>query len=131
MGQVDSEVNVIIDGMSGANGWISHGAFAANRNPLKVKENWEGVPDWVLEVWAGNEKRANRITEKRLRWQKAGVAELWEVTVGDGQKIIQVYRLDQEGVYQALPIEGELICSEVIAGFCMEQAAIFANLVEE
>ncbi len=131
IGRLGGEVGVLINGLTGEDGWVPDLAFAAKDNPLKIGKTWVGVPDWVLEVWAGEEKRQSRITEKRKRWQSAGVPELWEVIVHKGQQLVNVYRLDESGAYQLVPTAGEKICSEVINGFCIERAMIFANLVEE
>jgi Uma2 family endonuclease len=131
LGQVDSEMNVLVEGLTGKNGWIPDLAFASKDNLLKIGENWEGVPDWVLEVWAGKRKETKRIEEKRKCWQQAGVPELWEVILQAGQHIVNVYRLDEQGLYCLVPTEGDRICSIAIAGFCIERSAIFANLVGE
>ena len=131
LGQVDSEMNVIINGVTERNGWIPDLAFAAKNTSLEISDNWYGIPDWVLEVWAGGEKRSGRISEKRRRWEQAGVPELWEVIWRKDQQIVKIYRLS-EGRYQEMPTDGQAqLCSQVIEGFCMERAAIFANLVQE
>ncbi len=131
LGTVGGEVGVLINGLTGEDGWVPDLAFASKDNLLKIGKTWVGVPDWVLEVWAGEEKRQSRITEKRKRWQSAGVPELWEITLHKGPQIVNVYRLDESGVYQLRPTVEEKICSQVISGFCIERNAIFANLVEE
>ncbi len=127
LGQIDGEMNVLVVGITGENGWIADLAFASKANPLKIGASWEGVPDWVLEVWAGQRNETKRITEKRQRWQSVGVRELWEVILRDGQEIVNVYRLDEQYIYELVPTEGELICSDIIASFCIERSAIFAN----
>ena len=48
LGQIDSEVNVIIQGLTKNNGWIPDLAFASKTSRLKIGANWEGVPDWTL-----------------------------------------------------------------------------------
>jgi Uma2 family endonuclease len=131
LGRVGGEVNVLVEGLTGKNGWIPDLAFASKDNLLKIGENWEGVPDWVLEVWAGKRKETKRIEEKRKCWQQAGVPELWEVILQAGQHIVNVYRLDEQGLYCLVPTEGDRICSIAIVGFCIERSAIFANLVGE
>ena len=130
LGRVGGEINVLLEGITSNNGWIPDLAFASKTSRLKIGANWEGVPDWVLEVWAGGEKRSGRIREKRERWQRAGVPELWEIIWRKDRQEVKVYQLI-EGIYQARPTDAETICSEVIEGFCIERAAIFANLVEE
>ena len=82
-------------------------------------------------MWAGGEKRAGRIKEKRERWQRAGVPELWEIVLRGSKQAVKVYRLDEQGIYRLRPSAGETICSEVIEGFCIERTAIFADLVAE
>ncbi len=131
VGRVGGAVAILINSLTGKDGWVPDLAFAAKDNPLKIGATWIGVPDWVLEVWAGKKYRKSRIIEKRERWQSAGVPELWEVVLHKGQQIVNVYRLDKAGLYQIVPTVGEKICSEVISGFCIERAALFANLVEE
>lgn len=130
LGRVSSEVNVLIDGITGRNGWILDVVFARKDGNVKLGANWTGRPDWVAEVWAAEKQKPQRITEKRLRWQRAGVPELWEVISGETQ-VVMVYRLDEQGIYQVIPSEGEAICSQVIEGFCTERAAIFANIIDE
>ncbi len=130
IGTVGGQVNVIIDGITGANGWIPDAAFVGKDNPLEISDNWYGRPDWVLEVWAANKQKPARIKEKRLRWQSAGVPELWEIITGEEQ-IVNVYRLDENNIYQLVAQQGETTCSEIIEGFCIERSVIFANLVPE
>lgn len=131
LGDVDGEVNVIIEGVTGRNGWIPDLVFALKESQVQIRSDWYGVPDWVLEVWAADQQKPKRITEKRHRWQQAGVKELWEVIVEKGKREVKVYRLNEQGVYQIVEQEGEKVCSEVIEGFCIERSAIFANLIEE
>ncbi len=119
------------DGLEGEDGWIPDLMFVSNNNALKIGDYVNGLPDWVLEVWAGKKNRPGRIKEKRERWQQAGVPEMWEVILHDGQTLVNVYRLDENQIYQIVPQTDDKICSEVIAGFCIERAAIFANLVGE
>ncbi len=133
LGRVGGEVNVIIEGITGANGWIPDAVFASKDNSIEIKANWLGRPDWVLEVWAATAQKPARITEKRLRWQRAAVPELWEIIIGKNEQIVKVYNLDEQNVYRETQIKlnDEKVCSQVITGFCITRSEIFANLVEE
>src|SRR5689334_21903270 len=88
LGRVSSEINVLIEGVTGRNGWIPDVVFASKDGNVKLGANWIGRPDWVMEVWAAEKQKPQRITEKRLRWQRAGVPELWEVISGE-TKIVE------------------------------------------
>ncbi len=129
LGTVGGEIAVLVDGLTGKDGWIPDLAFAAKANPLKIGATWNGRPDWVLEVWAGTRKETKRINDKRLAWARAGIPELWEVIFYKGQQTIRVYQLNQHGEYLLVSNPTDLICSEVILGFCMTQAEIFARTV--
>ena len=63
--------------------------------------------------------------QKAALYSAAGVREYWLVDARD--RTIDVLAL-RVGVYVPLPIDGELVRSEVLPGFAVDAAALFAAL---
>ncbi|HID64243.1 MAG TPA: Uma2 family endonuclease [Anaerolineae bacterium] len=74
----------------------------------------EGAPDLIVEIVSPDSVERDW-REKYLECQTAGVGEYWVVDL-EYQRLA-VYRLDEQGRYQAVPAEEGLYRSQVLPGF--------------
>lgn len=74
----------------------------------------EGAPDLIVEIVSPDSVERDW-REKYLECQAAGVGEYWVVDL-EYQRMA-VYRLDEQGRYQAVPAEEGVYRSQVLPGF--------------
>jgi Uma2 family endonuclease len=74
----------------------------------------EGAPDLIVEIVSPDSVERDW-RDKYLEYQAAGVGEYWVVDL-EYQRMA-VYRLDEQGRYQAVPAEEGVHRSQVLSGF--------------
>ena len=77
----------------------------------------EGAPDLIVEIVSPDSVERDW-REKYLEYQTAGVGEYWVVDL-EYQRMA-VYWLDEQGRYQAAPVEEGVYRSQVLPGFWLQ-----------
>lgn len=83
----------------------------------------DGAPDLIVEIISLSSTRRDRVTKPAL-YAMAGVREYW--IVDPESRTVDVFRL-QDGRYERIPVLNGVARSEVLAGFEIEVARLFAR----
>ncbi len=92
------------------------------RGHIIAKQYIDGAPDLIVEIVSPSSQRRDRVTKAAL-YAMAGVREYWIVDLE--AKVVDVFRL-HDGRYERIPVENGIARSEVLAGFTIEAARLFA-----
>ena len=88
--------------------------FIANENLSRIQKNrLAGPADLVVEV-ISPESRVRDRGEKFYEYEQAGVKEYWLIDYEREQA--EFHRLDERGIYQAVPLSEGVFRSEVLKG---------------
>lgn len=98
--------------------------IAVTRYEIIEKQNIQGSPNLVVEIWSPSNKKKERDLKKEL-YQKHGVTEFWQIY--SKKKQVQVEVLNEEQKYQTYSKAEEkgIIKSKVLEGFEMDISLIF------
>ncbi|MGH2558747.1 MAG: Uma2 family endonuclease [Thermomicrobiales bacterium] len=96
--------------------------ISRERAHIIAKQYIDGAPDLMVEVVSPSSQRRDRVTKAAL-YAMAGVREYW--IVDPGARVVDVFRL-RDGRYERIPLESGVARSEVLAGFTIEVARLFA-----
>ncbi len=94
--------------------------FVSRQNLHRLTaERLEGAADLVVEVVSEDSVRRDR-EQKFAEYQSSGVREYWMVDSRAGQAGVEAFALNEQGVYEPLPVEDGIIRSRVIPGFWLK-----------
>jgi Uma2 family endonuclease len=93
------------------------------RVPVPVTVQFEGCPDWVIEVLSPS-NRDEDLEEKRPAYREAGVRELWLVDPQQERVIVDRRRGRR---YVTTTISSGRVTSAVLQGFWIEAAWLWAE----
>jgi Uma2 family endonuclease len=91
--------------------------FVANEHLGRLRENFlDGPADLVVEVISPGSRGLDR-GDKFYEYEAGGIPEYW--LIDPERRVAEFYRLDRDGHYQPVPVEGGVFRSDVLAGFWM------------
>lgn len=91
--------------------------FISSENLHRLtEERVEGAADLVIEVVSQDSVRRDR-QQKFAEYQSSGVREYWLVDSQTPEGKAEAFTLNEQGVYEAIPVEEDAIHSRVILGF--------------
>ena len=93
------------------------------RLPTPVPEEFEGVPDLVVEILSPS-NRNDDLQYKRLAYQEAGVAEIWFVDPEEHQVIVDRRRRRS---YSETVVGRGTLSSTVLDGFWLETTWLWSE----
>jgi Uma2 family endonuclease len=93
-----------------------------DRVQIISKQYINGAPDLMVEIISPSSKRRDRVRKAAL-YAMASVREYW--IVDPEMKTVDVFRL-QSGRYERIPVVDGIARSEVLAGFEIDVARLFA-----
>lgn len=94
--------------------------FIATENLHRLtEERVEGAADLVVEVVSQDSLRRDR-HQKFAEYQSFGVREYWLVDSQTSEGSVEAFVLNEQGVYEPIPIEEGVIRSRVIPGFWLK-----------
>lgn len=94
-------------------------------DPSKLDDRGcNGAPDLVIEILSPGNSRTE-MKDKFELYQEAGVLEYW--IVNPSEKMIQVFRLDEQGRYVGLPavFEGDILTTPIFPNFEVPVTQVF------
>jgi len=81
----------------------------------------EGTPDLIIEI-ISDDSVARDLDDKFFEYQQCGVPEYWVVDPRPKRQRAWFYQLGEDGVYQAVPLQGGIYRSRAIPGFWLKAA---------
>ncbi|MGQ9879390.1 MAG: Uma2 family endonuclease [Armatimonadota bacterium] len=94
--------------------------FIATENLHRLtEERVEGAADVVIEVVSQDSLRLDR-HQKFAEYQSFGVREYWLVDSQTSEGNVEAFALNEQGVYEPIPLEEGVIRSRVIPGFWLK-----------
>ncbi|MDX2284430.1 MAG: Uma2 family endonuclease [Bacteroidia bacterium] len=85
-----------------------------------------GAPDLIVEILSPGNSRTE-MRDKFELYQEAGVLEYW--IVSPDHRTIQVWRLNEQGCYLALPpaVEGDLLGTPIVPNLALNVTEVFED----
>ncbi len=85
-----------------------------------------GAPDLIIEILSPGNSRTE-MKDKFELYQEAGVLEYW--IANPSEKMIQVFRLNEQGYYNGLPpvVEGDMLSTPIVPNLEVDVTAVFAD----
>jgi Uma2 family endonuclease len=96
-------------------------------DPSKLDDRGcNGAPDLIVEILSPGNSRTE-MRDKFQLYQEAGVLEYW--IVSPIEKTIQVFKLNEEGIYIGLAptVEGDLLTTPIIPNLEVDVTEVFAD----
>ena len=96
-------------------------------DPSKLDDRGcNGAPDLIIEILPPGNSRTE-MKDKFELYQEAGVLEYW--IANPSEKMIQVFRLDEQGRYVGLPalFEGDFLATPIVPNLELDVTAVFAD----
>jgi Uma2 family endonuclease len=96
-------------------------------DPAKLDERGcNGAPDLIIEILSPGNSRTE-MKDKFELYQEAGVLEYW--IANPGEKMIQVFRLNEQGCYIGLPavFEGDILTTPIVPNMEVDVAEVFLD----
>ena len=96
-------------------------------NPSKLDaRGCNGTPDLIIEILSPGNSRIE-MKDKFELYQEAGVLEYW--IANPTEKMIQVFRLNEQGHYIGLPpsVEGDILTTPIIPNLGVDVTEVFVD----
>jgi Uma2 family endonuclease len=96
-------------------------------NPTKLDDRGcNGAPDLIIEILSPGNSRTE-MRDKFELYQEAGVLEYW--IANPSEKMIQVFRLDEQGHYVGSPavFEGDLLTTPIVPNLEVNVTEVFED----
>lgn len=93
---------------------------------MRHKQRLVGAPDLIVEILSPGNSRTE-MKDKFELYQEAGVLEYW--ITHPTEKMIQVFRLNEQGRYIGLPpvVEGDLLTTPIIPNLMLDVTEVFQD----
>ena len=92
--------------------------FVANANLHRIRRTYlEGPADVVVEIISLGTASIDR-GAKFIEYEQGGVGEYW--MIDPIRQIAEFYRLDQDGLFRSVQLDGDIFRSEALPGFWLK-----------